>query len=64
MPHILHDKIKDKFFTLEKFNMVVAAYEAKFDALCRFSTQLPDIENDWIHHFVKDLNTNFHVSTL
>lgn len=53
MPCTLCNKKKDEFLTLEQGNITVIAYKAKSNVFYRFTTQILDIEKEWIHHFVK-----------
>ena len=51
----LTDRKKDEFMSLEQGGTFMAAYEAKFHALSRCSTQLVTTEEDRMHLFVKRL---------
>ena len=52
MPRTFRDRNKDEFMALEQGGMFVAAYEAKFHALSRYSTQLVNIDEERIQLFI------------
>ncbi|WMV49814.1 hypothetical protein MTR67_043199 [Solanum verrucosum] len=61
VPQTLRDFKKDEFMALEQGGMSVAAYEAKFHALCRYATQLVTTEEERIRLFIKRLNSELQV---
>lgn len=48
MPRTFRDSKKDEFLAFEERGMTMAAYEAKFHALSRYSTQLVNLEDERI----------------
>ena len=54
VPRKLRDRKKNEFMKLEHCSMSMAAYEAKFHALSRYSTQLIATEKERILFFNKD----------
>lgn len=55
---------RHEFLILEKGNIFVVSYEAKFHTLSRFAMKMLNIEKYQIFYFVKTLNTNIRITTL
>ncbi|WMV09159.1 hypothetical protein MTR67_002544 [Solanum verrucosum] len=64
VPRTLRDRKKDKFMALEQGGMSVAAYEAKFHALSRYTTQLATTKEEGIRLFIKGLNSELQVLSI
>ncbi|XP_069155758.1 uncharacterized protein [Solanum lycopersicum] len=64
IPRTLRDKRRDKILSLEQGRMSVTAYEAKFRALSRYSTQLCFSPQERIQSFVKGLRSNLQIQAL
>ena len=64
IPRTLRDRKRDEFLSLEQGRMSVTAYEAKFHALSRYSTQLCFSLQERICRFVKGLRSELRISAL
>lgn len=56
MSQVFRDLKKDEFLALEQGDIFIIAYEAKFNTLSRYTTQLLTFENKRIHIYIKGLN--------
>ena len=61
VPRTLRDRKKDKFMALERVDMFVVAYEAKFYALSRYDTQLVTTEEERIYFVIREINSELQV---
>ena len=64
IPQTLRDKRRDEFLSLEQGRMSVTAYEAKFHALSRYTTQLCFSLQERIRHFVKGVRSDLQIPSL
>ena len=64
VPQTLRDRRRDEFLSLEQGRMSVTAYESKFRALSRYSTQLCFSPQKRIRRFVKGLRSDLWISAL
>ena len=64
IPQTLRDRRRDEFLSLEQGRMSVTAYEAKFLALSRYSTQLCFSPQERICRFVKGLRSDLQITAL
>ena len=64
IPRTLKDRRRDEFLSLEQGRISVTAYEAKFQALSRYATQLCFSPKERIRRFVKGLRSDLQIPAL
>lgn len=55
MPHILRERLQDKFTSLVQGSMLVSVYEMRFHMFGRHKVMIMPTEKERVHRFVRGL---------